>query len=202
MKKLITASGLALTTFAGSAGAATYNVDVTASTVLAFPGTLTKAVVTDPSGPQDFAGASDTIELTNIGDVDTSVTFGLVSWESVLDAEDLSPLPVFTSFDIGGLGIVSVLGSFAAASDFSSVIATFGFGRVTVDALSQILVTIAPVTFATDGSSYITGRGGYKDVEVTFSLVPIPLPATLPLAILGLAGLGFAARRRRSVKNA
>lgn len=66
-----------------------------------------------------------------------------------------------------------------------------GFNSITfADAAALVIAGVTTIEFAVDTAA--TGIGFYVS-----SITAVPLPATAPLLISGLAGLGFAARRKR-----
>ncbi|GAB4527580.1 MAG: hypothetical protein Kow00133_16470 [Amphiplicatus sp.] len=68
-----------------------------------------------------------------------------------------------------------------------------------VQILSTFAVNLAGLTavwVAFSGNSVLTAGGTAANVNVDLSAIPVP--AALPLLLSGLAGLGFAARRRKA----
>ena len=211
MNKLFLAAVAALG-LAGAAQAATYTVFVTA-TPYRTPGSdglQTRAIVLDPAGPQNFDGASYDIALNAMGDSVTRAVYGLVAYDAPIDPDDLLPRPTLASFDFGGYGKQTITGeSYAkatgpAGSGKGFAIAEF-FGqslRFGVGGGAAILVQLSDTVFGRDtGDDFVMGRRGAGFVQATFTLVPapVPLPATLPLGLAGMALLGgLAARRRRA----
>lgn len=61
---------------------------------------------------------------------------------------------------------------------------------------------IDKVAFFTSGGTPIVGKGGHQFVIDDLNVVQTPIPAALPFLALGLAGLGYAARRRRAAATA
>jgi hypothetical protein len=199
MRKTILAALAALAMGATTAPAATYTVDVTADAFRGSPGLNTRAWKLTNGGPQAFTGTTLNFDLTNIGDSFTADIYRLVTFEPTLDADDTTASPSTASFDFG-FGSVTVLGTTQGVlGPVPSALATFVDGAINIGGGLQILISLADVTFATDGTNYVRGRDGAGVVTATFTLAAIPLPAAGSLALLGLGALAFAGRRRQTV---
>jgi hypothetical protein len=77
----------------------------------------------------------------------------------------------------------------------------FSFIDSTGIALSNVLNFFID-DFATSQGEASAGHVDYIRISGTGSVSAVPLPAALPLLAMGLAGLGFAGRRRRAKKTA
>lgn len=210
MKKFLLACA-AVASLSGAANATTFSVDVTADPYRATPannGLQTRAVVLASSGPQNFEGATYSFDLTTIGDSTSFDIYGLVAFDSPIDADDLVPQPSTATFDFGALGSITIqgvsqaiaLGSLPTTAGYA--IATFISDTIRVSATEGIRITLSDTIFGTDGNgNFVTGRAGVGFVNATFTLAAVPVPAALPLSLLALGALGVAARRRKPAKT-
>lgn len=200
MKRILLAC-LAALGLSATAEAATYSVNVTAQPYRNFgaAGLITRAVVLSPSGPQNFNGSTIGFDLSNVGDSATLGLYGLVTYEPSIDADDLTPGASNTTLDFAGLGSLVIQGQTRGVLGTpNSALATFLDGFIYIGDGLRVLVSLADTVFATDGSSYLRGRPGVGVVTATFTLAPVPLPATLPLGLGALGLMGFVARRRKT----
>lgn len=208
MKNVLLASIAALAVTGAAAQAATYSVDVTATPyrVPGSPGLQTRAVVLSPYGPQTFNGATYTFDLNNVGDSVSMDVYGLVTYDTPINADDLGQSPTTATFDFGSLGstIVSgvsqaINGAATTPSTLGYAIATFAPSFIRVSATEAIFIFLSDTVFGTaNGTDFVDGRSGVGMVNATFVLAPIPLPATLPLVVAGLGAMGAVARRRKA----
>lgn len=100
------------------------------------------------------------------------------------------------AFDAGGGQLGSVLSPLGTTNDAASLdgdVWTFSFDDATV---GGDISAVARLDFIFTGSK-TTGLGLAFDNFVT-GTAPIPLPATLPLLLAALGGVGLVARRRRA----
>ncbi|MCB1333337.1 MAG: hypothetical protein KDK26_06730 [Roseivivax sp.] len=209
MKPLILAAATILG-LAGAAQAANYDVFVTANPFRSpgAPGLQTRAVTLSPSGPQNFNGAGYSFSLANIGDTVSMWVYGLVSYDSPINADDLTPRPTSATFDFGAYGKRSITGeSYAVANgplpttDGFALAEFFGQSvRFKVSPTEQLVVSLTDTVFGSTGglTNFTDGRRGIGMVQANFSLSPVPLPAALPLGLAALGALGFVGRRRKT----
>ena len=152
-----------------------------------------------------FAAQATLINFDATGSADVS---GFVQWDdsalggSNSNITDLSLTVLGVSFDLGNVdtgastiisGLTIVNGAGALASDGTYTIAFFpdGFGGSTPDG-------DASLAFDSDGSFTFGGSGWDTFLPVKWEPTSVPEPATLALFGLGLAGLGFSRRRKRT----
>ncbi len=191
---------LLATLTAGAAQAATYTVDVTAEPFRqpGVGGLQTRAVILPTSGPQTYTGSTINFTLTNLGDSFTTILYGLVAYDAPLQADDEIARAVTTSFDFGAIGAVTLDGISRAFLTSQSVLASFTGNRIRLDATTGIKISIKDTVYGNDGEGYVDGREGVGFVEATFTLAPVPLPASLPLLAVALGALGLYAKRRKA----
>lgn len=202
MKKMLLSAAAVLGLMAGAAQAVTYTVDVTAATVTnPNLGLSASARILSDTGPQTFNGATYSFDLINEGDSATIDVFALTSFEPTLDANDTNPLAASAVFDFGGsIGAITLTGITAGVlGPVPGGLATFISDAIRVSPTLAIVISIADTAFATDGTGYVFGNAGKGNVTATFTLAAVPLPATLPMALLALGGLAAVARRRKAV---
>ena len=95
------------------------------------------------------------------------------------DADDLFLRAYDSSDNLIGETLLSIAGSFVGMETLSVMTAT----------------AIAYVTFGTTGPDFLNSI--YAD-NLIWRTSDIPLPAALPLMLMGLGGLGFASRRKKA----
>lgn len=130
-----------------------------------------------------------------------------------------------SAFGIGDIGAVDITVSGGGIAGFSFTEFTDGAGSVAVDGLSatflgagssepfaQIIgfpffgcqfdpcteIEVEDANGDFFDTIYSTGDGGLSSMVMTAQSAIVPLPATLPLALAGLAAFGFVARRRKN----
>lgn len=192
---------VALATFALPASAITWRfIDVAVLTNTVSGGQFDARI----SGTFDYD--SDTNVMSNINI--TVVSSGLAGTPSrnLYDGQYTQEmLPSFLNiFDIARDGDALADGAFAIQLQFAAPLlnSTTPGDRVFLSKASIGACT----TFDTTNGCNIDDDGGFGTNDLTNqnnqtlvgAVTPIPLPAALPLMIAGLAGLGFAARRRKS----
>jgi hypothetical protein len=191
----VTALGL----LAGTAQAATYTAGVTATSFRdpGQPGLQTRLWNLSNSGSLGYTGSTvTTSDLTNVGDSFTTDLFRIVAFDAGIDGDDVVPKPASITFDFGGLGIITLMGTTVGSS--TGATAVFASGTLNIGGGLAIVVSIADTVFNSVGGAYVSGKSGATPVTATFTLAAVPLPATLPLGLLALGGLAAVARRRKS----
>ncbi len=204
VRSLLVVAALALCGAQGLATAgqaATFGVEVTANPWRdpGQAGLQTRAIVLNPTGPQEFTSTHVDLSLTNLGDSATFDLFGLVHYDAPLDPDDLMPRPTSASFDFGGaLGQLTLWGNTLAFSTSPGIaVASFLSDVLRISTTEGIRVSIADTFFGTDGTSFVNGRPGMGVVQATFTLAAVPLPAGLPLLAAALGLLGLMRLKRR-----
>jgi hypothetical protein len=97
-----------------------------------------------------------------------------------------------------GLTVYSMIGLWSATSDSITEIGT----PFVVGSAASLGVPNAPAAYlflAENDGIFSDNLAGQYDVTLEVELVPVPIPAALPLLLAGLAG-GLALLRRRSVR--
>ena len=74
-------------------------------------------------------------------------------------------------------------------------------GIIFLDGLSQSDITTAANAVTIDYAFTRWDQGGFVSFDLVTTHSALPVPATLALFGLGLAGLGFATRRRRTLQG-
>lgn len=204
MKKTILAVAAVLG-LAGAASAATYTVDVSANPFRApgQPGLQTRAWILSNIGAQQFNGSTLSFNLSNIGDSVTLDLFRLVHFDAPLNGDDLIHSPSTVTFNFGAFGTQTVNGETfglgnpggTAGSAFADYLNDVSFN---IGGGLRIIASVADTVFGSDTQgTFVNGLPGAGVVKATFTLAPVPLPATLPLGMGALALMGFVARRRK-----
>jgi|GEM_PF-6789167 len=189
----------------GAAHAASYSVDVTANPFnqANLPGLNTRAFVLSPSGPQNYTGSTISFDLSNVGDTTGPIDlYGLVTFETAVDSDDLIPQTSTATFDFGFASrtIQGTTKAVLGSPDYA--LAQFVDSAINIGGGLRILITLADTVFGTDGVSFVQGRPGIGFVNATFTLAEVPLPATLPLGLSAIGLMAFVARRRRVAEDA
>lgn len=193
MKKILL--GAAVAASLGTGAQAALVVDVSGITGVGF-------VSVDFSGSDiatsGFSGTS--LGWGNLGNyLNSTVTTGFFGGNAEINIGLTSPVTTgITSlvFDDDGLGNVDDFGVFFASSvDFMSG------DLVSWSSLEVILAQDISTLFnGSSTSTFFSTNDQGLDLQLTFSpkTAVVPLPATLPLALLGLGALGFVRRARRT----
>ena len=92
--------------------------------------------------------------------------------------------PTFATFGMGGTGTID---ADLATEAGTGVVAEFGLTVLSVGVATGL---------GADGSFNVDLTDADFDLVLASSITPIPLPAPLAMLLLGVAGIGFAARRR------
>jgi len=173
MKKLILAAVAAASTSFAGANAAIIDF-------AAYADTFGERGV-DPSETLTIGG----VALQAFGFADDGVTAGetlIIAFEDILNITDLLFRQADHSVVTGGNVIVTtdtLSGTFTLADSFANIVAAANSGDLAFQDVFQI-------TF------------DFVDTQFYISSIETPLPAALPLLLSGVAGLGFASRRRKT----
>jgi hypothetical protein len=191
-----------------TAQAASFNVTTTIGTPLnsTEPGLVVLADDLDPAKGA-FTSRFVSFDLSNIGDSFKFDAFVVHSTEAAVDADDLAEKPFSVLFDFAGIGMAELFGSTSAVIYAGVSGIREGLLRYLPDSPTFIdvgggkTVRVSGVSgyFGAASGVMLTGRYNGTYASYVFDLVqtpaPVPLPATLPLA-LGAFGLLAAASRR------
>lgn len=198
-----TVSALALAT---AANATTFDPFVTATSYRdpGQPGLQTRVWKLENTGSLEFLGATRSFTLSALGDTSVVDLYRITHFDVPFDLDDLTASPATTTFDFGPLGTVNFMGTVnaqatgpAAPPTLPAVLSFPGAQKITVSATEALRITMGNTFFGPQ-----SGQAGAQIVQATFQLVPVPLPAGLPLALLGLGALGALAARRKKAAAA
>ena len=142
-------------------------------------------------------GAPDSDQLDNVGDDEAIVfDFGAAAF---LESITLTLALSFDDIELYGTndGAVAAItsGGLDAITSISTLLATAtgGGGPVTID-LTGIATAYRYLIATIPGGS----GDGFRVKSVSATVSEVPVPAALPLLVSGLAGLGFAMRRKKA----
>lgn len=206
MKKIILAA-IAVLGVAGAAEATTFSVDVAATPYRdpGNPGLQTRAWILSPGGPQNYNGSTVVLDATAAPA--TVDLFGLVQFDTPINADDVIPHAITVDFTVGGVtktisGVTyadpegHTLPSYVghAVADFVNTPLDFYTGT------GHLLISLFDTTFGKDtNGDFTNGRPGFGKVTAQYSFVSaVPLPAALPLGMGAIGLMGFVARRRKN----
>lgn len=188
--------------FTASAQAVTYSTTIEATTFTGFPGLQTVANNLPGFGPQLFASTPFTFDLVNLGDSATTDAFSLVIFQTSFAADDFTAQPITVSFDFGSFGTVDVTGTTVADAGANAGFADFDVAQLRVSPTEAIEISITDTFYGTSGGVITPGAPGRGIPTLTFTLVPVPVPAALPLFLSAMALFGFLGYRRRETAAA
>lgn len=97
-------------------------------------------------------------------------------------------VPVNVAYELLSGGARVLFGTFVASSTY------LGFAGGGFDTIRVAASTDTPLSYFGDGTHQ---AAAIDNIELSGSFAPIPVPAALPMLLLGIAGLGTVARRRR-----
>lgn len=201
MKKMLLSAAAVLGLMAGAAQAVTFNGTATADTFFrpGQDGLQVRANQLSNKGRQLFTSTPLNFDLVAAGDSVSIDLYRLVTFEPSLEEDDLVAKPLVTTLDFGSLGSIDIAGTTAGVlGPVPGALASFIEGSIRVSPTLKLVVSIADVLFATDGTAYTAGTATRGTVTATFTLAAVPLPATAPLVLLALGGLAAVARRRKT----
>lgn len=199
---------------AANVAAATYTLTPTADgDTKVFGGNVVDTTDTRISVSQSGSNIANGILEFNLTSVPDAAAIQSARLEVVLVAftsnTGSNPAPIHI-FGYNGDGSVTI-GDYAAAGT-NMLSTTTPLGGNAGDAISFSFTDLSPLTAALPGNaltlrietdSFATFRfaslenASLDAAELVIETVPVPLPAGLPLALAGLAGLGLIARRKR-----
>ena len=134
--------------------------------------------------PNTFGPAATVIEVTNGSPNASFPESAKLYFDGILQGELSNQ-----AGDTTGAGIVAVLGPSGA---------TF---TITVDpGVSEIL--LVDTSFVKYGPAYPSANDGFDISEITYSVIPVPIPPAALLFGSALIGMGLLARRRRRQQTA
>ncbi|EAQ04195.1 hypothetical protein OB2597_08634 [Pseudooceanicola batsensis HTCC2597] len=158
------------------------------------------------TGPEYFNGIVDLDYNLTFGPDAGSITDlvgpfpvgGNLSFDSLTDAFISSSLTVFdTDFSILFDGTVedhSLSQDFGPGDDVLTLLLVRSFGGATPYAIATLTGDLDAL-----GGFFAVGFAGDVNLTVTGAITPaIPLPASLPLLLAGIGGMGYVARRRKA----
>jgi hypothetical protein len=188
----------------GSASAATYHGTLTLAPAfnLTNPGLQVRANPIKNSGSQVYTGAPISFEnLNEIGNSFSLPLFVVRTLEPTVDPDDMTPKPFALLFNLAGFGSATVTGTTVGVIKDG-----YHFGRIVFDnvaairvsATEQILISLASTIFNQGEGALRPGKANGATITAVATLAAVPVPASLPLAALGLGLLALVARRRKA----
>lgn len=188
MKNILGAlAGLAALAFASSAGAVPISIDTS--------GTIGSGIAT--IGASDIAGPAPGVNFTGEGSI--SIVTGTTFVSFAADVAGFST----TAPRIENL-ILSLFSDIMRSNLIGTFTITTGTGAANGPLIDGRVVQtfdlsgLSTLYFSVSGTAFeiSTVASGRPDFNV--QLAAVPVPAALPLLLSGLAGLGFATRRRKT----
>ena len=135
--------------------------------------------------------------LTGLYVHNTSVT-GSISDTYTFDIASSNPVASSSSYVTSSFGALSILGisgfTVQLFNSFNSAL-----GTATYDGLGNYVLNTGPLAAANDYYFKVTGTAtGVAGGNYTFTLAPVPEPASYAMLLAGLGIMGAVARRRQS----
>ena len=195
----------AMSSLGGAASAAT--VSFTGSSFFTTPinvtnpGIQAKAVVIPNSGSQTYTSTPLSFGLNAVGDSFTTDLFIVRTLRSTLENNDTTARPFTLAFSFGQ-GDTSVSGTTYAQTAGGQTYGVLDFangGFINLGDGTVLRISLNDATFNAGPAGFFTpGKVDGALVAATFTLSPVPVPASLPLGLSAILMMAFLARRRTS----
>ncbi|MCF7702196.1 hypothetical protein [Loktanella sp. M215] len=195
----------AMSCFGSGASAATVNFMGSSFFTTAInatnPGLQAKAAVVKNSGSQVFMSAPLSFGLDAVGDSFTADLFIVRTLQKALDGNDTMAKPFTLAFSFGQ-GTTSVSGTTYAQTAGGMTYGVIDFtngGFINLRDGTALRVSLNDATFnAGPAGTFTPGKANGALVNATFTLSPVPVPASLPLGLSAILMMAFVAKRRKS----
>ena len=165
------------------------------------PGIQAKAVEIPTGGAQTFVSAPLSFGLDAVGDSFAADLFIVRTRQSTLDGNDTTARPFTLAFSFGQ-GDTSVSGTTYAQTAGGQTYGVLDFangGFINLGDGTALRIRLNDATFNAGPTGFFTpGKADGALVAATFTLSPVPVPASLPLGLSAILMMAFVARRRTS----